>query len=144
MPKRRAPALKQIKKRKRGRRITFQQGSGGIPVFRAEPLQRGYGIGGLFHGLYRCVKPALKRSLATIGKKALKAGTNVLEDIVVNKAPIKQAVKRQAKPEFENLKKQYGGSQKAINRGFVKSKPVIRAKRRKQKRRFPGFKQITL
>ena len=67
-----------------------------------------------------------------------------MEDIVISKTPIKQAVKRQAKTEFENLKKQYGGSQKTINRGFAKSKPVIRAKRRKQKRRFPGFKQITL
>ena len=68
MPRRKASPLKQIKKRKR-RRITFQRGSGGIPVFRAEPLQRGYGIVGLFCGLYRRVKPALKRNLPTVGKK---------------------------------------------------------------------------
>ena len=106
MPKRKATPflLEQVKKRKRGGRIKYQRGSGGIPIFRAEPLQRGYGLGGLFRGLYRRVKPALKKGLATIGKRALKAGADILEDVVVNKTPLKQAVKRQAKSEFENIK----------------------------------------
>ena len=76
------------------RRRKYQRGYGaGIPTFRAEPLQLGYGLGGLFRGLYRSISPSLKKALATVGKHALKTGADILEDVVVNKTPIKQAVK---------------------------------------------------
>ena len=99
MAKQKANSFLQVKRRRR----KYQRGSGGIPIFRAEPLQRGYGLGGLFRGLYRSVKPTLKKGLATIGKRALKAGADILEDVVVNKTPIKQAVKKRAKLEMQNI-----------------------------------------
>jgi precorrin isomerase len=90
----------------------------------------------------------LKKGLATAGKRALKAGADILEDVVVNKTPIKQAIKKQAKSEMQNIKKQIVGSQqKTINRGSLKSKQVIKPKKKKQARRKKprgGFQQITL
>ena len=132
------------------RRRKYQRGYGaGIPIFRAEPLQLGYGLGGLFRGLYRSISPSLKKGLATVGKHALKTGADILEDVVVNKTPIKQAVKKQVKAKMEDMKKQIGGSkQKSINRATSKSKQVSKPKKKKQTRRTKtprgGFQQITL
>ena len=134
----------QVKRRK------YQRGLGvGIPVFRAEPLQSGYGLGGLFRGLYRSVSPSLKKGLAAVGKRALKAGADILEDVVVNKTPIKQAVKKRAKSEMQTIKNQIKGSQqKPINRSTLNSNQVIKPKKKKQTRRKKtpqgGFQQITL
>ena len=99
-------------------------------------MQSGYGLGGLFRGLYRSVSPSLKKGLAAVGKRALKAGADILEDVVVNKTPIKQAVKKRAKSEMQTIKNQIKGSQqKPINRSTLNSNQVIKPKKKKQTRR---------
>ena len=85
---------------------TLHYGSG-LPVFRGELYQQGYGLGGLLSGLFRAAipffkplakaaTPFLKRSAKTIGKSALKAGTNILSDAIEKKRPIRESVKHHA------------------------------------------------
>ena len=146
MPKRKASpsSFGQVKRKI----IEYQQGYGNIPVFRTYPLQKGYGLGGLFRGLFRKAAPILKKGLVKATKQALKSGANVFEDVVENQTPFKQAVKKEAKSGFQNFKKQFDGSQNVINRGSKKSKSITLAKKRKQtrprKRTKGGFQKITL
>ena len=41
-------------------KMKTQTGYGGIRMFRAPPLQRGHGIGGIFKGLFRTISPFIK------------------------------------------------------------------------------------
>ena len=75
------------------KRRKVQYGNGNIRVFRAHPLQRGHGLGGLFRGLFRTIAPVLKKGLVRVGQHALKAGSNALEDISSNNTSIKDALK---------------------------------------------------
>ena len=43
-----------------------QNGYGGIRVFRAPPLHRGYGIGRIFKGLFRTVSSFIKKGLLQV------------------------------------------------------------------------------
>lgn len=83
----------------RKRQTTYyqtQRGYGGMRVFRAQPMQRGHGIGGLFKGLMRVAMPLLKKGLLFAGKRALTAGANVLQDVSENKSSLKEAAKNRA------------------------------------------------
>ena len=89
-------------------------------VFRAyTPLnrQRGHGFGGLMRGWFRRSVPFLKKGLATVGKRALQAGSDVLEDVLVNKTPLKQAVKKRARSEANELVNVF---KKSVGRGAAK------------------------
>lgn len=82
-------------------RATMQRGYGGnIPVFSAQPFQRGHGFGGLFRGLLRTIAPIAKRGLLSVGKAALNAGARALEDARDNNTSMKQALKKQAVETF--------------------------------------------
>ena len=137
------------------KRIKYQSGFGPAPnfnVFKAyyPRPQRGGGFGGVFRGIFRRAIPLLKRGLATVGRRALKAGGDVLEDVVVNRTPIKLAVKRRAKTELDELKKQFGGRRsKGINRGGHRRNSLIPARKLKRggrkKQAVPKqFREITL
>ena len=63
-------------------RSRHQYGRGhNTPVFVGEPLQHGYGLGGLFRGLFRKAVPILKRGLTRVGERALTAGARALADV---------------------------------------------------------------
>ena len=68
-----------------------------------QPMQRGYGLGGMFRSLFRTVTPHLKKCLAHVGRRALTAGANALADISANNTPIKEAFKKQVKREITAL-----------------------------------------
>lgn len=79
--------------------------SGGIKrVFVGAPYQRGHGIGSFLGGLFRRVLPYLSKGVRTVGKEALRAGINVMED-VENNIPFKDAVKSRFKESSGNLKR---------------------------------------
>lgn len=80
-----------------GRR--FQYG-GQMPIMQ---IQHGRGLGGMFRGLLRAVIPHLKKGLAHIGKRALTAGVNVIDDMSENNTSFKNAFKKQGKRELEVL-----------------------------------------
>lgn len=78
---------------------------GGIPqVFVGSPYQRGHGIGSFLGGLFRRVLPYLTRGLGAVGKEALRAGVNIIED-VENKMPLKVAAKHRFEQSRDNLKR---------------------------------------
>ena len=65
----------------------------GLPVFRGDVRQDGWGLGGLIGGLIRQAVPILKPIVKSFAKTALKTGTRVLSDVVRNDVPLKDAVK---------------------------------------------------
>lgn len=78
---------------------------GGIPrVFIGSPYQRGHGIGSFLGGLFRKILPYLSRGARVVGKEALRAGLNVMED-VENNTPMKEALKTRLKESGGNLKR---------------------------------------
>lgn len=78
---------------------------GGIPrVFIGSPYQRGHGIGSFLGGLFRKILPYLSRGARVVGKEALRAGLNVIED-VENNTPMKEALKTRLKESGGNLKR---------------------------------------
>ena len=69
-------------------RYYVNQSGGEIgPVYRASfRLQRGYGIGSFFRGLFRFVKPLLYSGAKAVEKEALKTGSLIITDFL-NKEP---------------------------------------------------------
>jgi len=66
---------------------------GGIPrVFVGSPYQRGHGIGSFLDRLFKKILPFLNKGARAIGKEALRAGINVIEDVENNK-PLKEVSK---------------------------------------------------
>ena len=65
-----------------------------MPVFRGARLQRGYGIGSIFSGLFRSIFPVLKRVATVIGKKVLQTGTNIVNDVAAGQSPKESAKSR--------------------------------------------------
>ena len=97
------PAFHLVKRRRRQYTPSAQRGCS-FPVFRAmQPMQRGYGLGGMFRSLFRTVTPHLKKGLAHIGRRALTTGANALADMGANNTPIKEALKKQVKREITTL-----------------------------------------
>ena len=114
-------------------KMKTQTGYGGIRMFRAPPLQRGYGIGGIFKGLFRTVSPFIKKGLLQVGKRALTMGANALDDVSKNNTSFKGAMKNQI----------ISSLPKGINRGVAPRKKVnsraplqqtTRKRKRKQKK----------
>ena len=58
--------------------------------------QRGHGLGSIFGGLFKAAVPLLKKGAKTLGRKALKTGLNIDEDVVAGKN-LKQAAKSRLK-----------------------------------------------
>ena len=71
-----------------------QQHGGNIVGFRVARIQRGYGIGGIFKNLARIAIPLFKRGAKAVGKRALKAATEVGQDVLEGKDVIKSAKSR--------------------------------------------------
>jgi hypothetical protein len=105
----------------------YQYG-GQIPIMQ---VQRGRGLGGMFRGLLRTVAPHLKRGLAHVGKRAVMAGVNALNDMSENNTSFKDAMKKQVKNEVKALN--------PIN--MMKAKKRTSSSRRKRKlNRPPGLR----
>lgn len=79
----------------------YQTGNG-IQVFRGSTLQRGYGLGGFFKGLAKSFAPVLKRGLVHAGKKALKTGMEVLQDVSAGK-DFKKSIKERGKGNLSEM-----------------------------------------
>lgn len=74
-------------------------------VFVGAPYQRGHGIGSFLGGLFRSVLPLLKRGAQAIGREALRAGINVIEDVSGKKRPFAESVRRRINESGGNLKR---------------------------------------
>ena len=106
-------------------RIIMQRGHGTMPIFSTQPLQRGYGFGGLFRGFLKTIAPIAKRGLLSVGKAALNAGARALEDVRDNDSSVKEALKKQAIQTFHPVN--------VINRTVNKRKPSSQSTQSKEK-----------
>lgn len=101
-------------------------------AFRGPPMQKGYGLGGLFKSLARTFAPTLKQGLIKAGKKALKTGAEVIGDVAEGKN-FKDAMKSRAK---QNAKELFLPSINKINsRQNATRKRTVRARGSKQRKR---------
>jgi hypothetical protein len=62
-----------------------KQHGGNIAGYRGARFQRGYGIGGIFKSLARYAIPLFKQGAKVVGKRALKAATEVGQDVLQGK-----------------------------------------------------------
>ena len=111
------------------------QFGGNLPAFRGPALQRGYGLGGLFKGLARTLAPTLKRGLINVGKRALKTGTEVLNDYVQG-TDLKTSLKRRAKENVNDMIRSAISNKSANTKSTLFSRSrTIKKRRGKSKRR---------
>ena len=82
-----------------------QQRGGNIAGFRGTRMQRGYGIGGIFRSLARFAMPLFKKSAESVGKRALKAATEVGKDVLDGKS-FKESTKSRGREVFKDLANQ--------------------------------------
>lgn len=89
-----------------------QIGSGGSPsntginrVYIGTPYQRGSGIGSFLGGLFRSILPLFTRGAKAVGKEAWRTGINVLSDVALNSAPVKESLRTHARESVGNLKR---------------------------------------
>ena len=121
----------------------LQYGGGGrgvSNVFVGAQRQRGHGLGSFFTGLFRSALPFLSRGALAVGKEALRAGVNILDDVTENNMSFKDSFKSRMNEGGNNLKRKAtekihkfmeGGGYKALKR-----------KRSTQSRRRSGSRRI--
>ena len=73
-----------------------QQDGENIVGLRGGRMQRGYGIGGMFKSLARIAIPLFKRGAKAVGKRALKAATEVGQDVLEGKNVMKSLKSRRS------------------------------------------------
>lgn len=81
-------------------------GGRGVPnVFVGSSRQRGHGLGSWFSGLFRSALPLLAKGARAVGKEALRAGVNILDDVTENNAGFKEAFHNRVNESGRNLKR---------------------------------------
>ena len=74
-------------------------------VYIGTPYQRGSGIGSFLGGLFRSILPIFTRGAKAVGKEAWRTGINVLSDVALNNAPVKESLRTHARESVGNLKR---------------------------------------
>jgi hypothetical protein len=105
---------------------SHQVGSG-LPYYSGVPLQRGYGLGGIFGSLFRTIFPFIKQGAKTVGKELLKTGVSIASDVVSG-----QNVKSAAKQRFQETGKTL--ADKAVNKAKSMLGGGYKRKRKARKR----------
>ena len=73
----------------------LRQVGGALPVFAGARGQRGHGLGSLFGGLLRSAAPLIKRGAIALGKRTLRTGLHVADDVLSGQN-VKKSAKRRA------------------------------------------------
>ena len=63
----------------------MNQVENGLPVFHGSRVQKGHGLGNLLSGLVRSAVPLFKIGARALGKKALKTGIQIADDVNAGK-----------------------------------------------------------
>ncbi|GFX52302.1 uncharacterized protein F54H12.2 [Trichonephila clavipes] len=89
--------------------VPFERGQigSGLTHYKGINFQKGYGIGGIFHRLFRAALPFLVKGGKTIGKEVLMTGSRVASDVLSGEN-FKEAVKTRSRESGKKL------AQKAI------------------------------
>lgn len=86
----------------------YQTGRGGrgvSHVYVGSPRMRGHGLGSWFSGIFRSALPFLAKGARAVGKEALRAGVNILEDVGENNMTFKDSLKSRLNESGHNLKR---------------------------------------
>ena len=113
------------------------QRGGNIVGYRGARMQHGYGIGGIFKSLARYAISILKKTVKSVGRRALKAGAQVAQDVADGENVVVSAKTRgkQAVNDFMTGR----GRKKPIKRAAPK-KPAIRTPAKKRKTSLDSYK----
>lgn len=109
---------------------------GGGDYYAGFPNQKGHGIGSLFSGLMRFVRPLLMRGAKFLGKKAVSTGTKIFSD-VVSGDNVGQSAKRRINETLTDIRDQHGSGKrrkKGLKRAGKKQSSKKRIKSTIQKR----------
>ena len=121
-----------------------RQVGAGIPVYHGGELQYGHGLGNLLGGLFRSAIPLLKKGATALGKTALEAGADIVDDVLSGQN-VKSSVKKRARQAGRNLgNKAVKVARTSLSQkggGKVKRKPV-RGKKKKVLRKTRTRKNI--
>lgn len=79
-----------------------RQVGSGLPVYHGGELQYGNGLGNLLGGLFRSAIPLLKKGATALGKTALQAGADIVDDVLSGQN-VKSSVKKRARQAGKNL-----------------------------------------
>jgi len=101
----------------------YQTGSG-LPHYRGQLYQKGYGLGGFFRNLFRSAMPLFTKGLKTVGKEALRTGTLIASNVLSGEN-FKSAAKQRTKEAGKVL------AQKAIR----KAQSMVGSGKYKRKRK---------
>lgn len=118
-----------------------QQKGGHLPAFRGGAVQRGYGLGSVFRGLYRWAIPHLRSGIKAVGQHALKEDVGVAQD-VLNGENLGDSLTKRGKKAIGALtaqnasQPQSGGGRKPVKRK-APAKRVSRASTKRRKTTFP-------
>ena len=97
-----------------------KQKGGNLPAFHGARVQRGYGLGSIFKGLFRWVMPHLQQGAKVLGTKALQTGVQVAQN-VLDGDDVKTAVSKRAKQALGDMTSQ-NSSQSGSGRKATKRK----------------------
>jgi hypothetical protein len=124
------------------------QAGSGFPVFTGYANQKGHGLGGIFRTIYKFILPlfkthalpVLKRGGEVLGSEAIKAVSNIANDVITGKN-IHQSTKDNVKDAINNLSQkaqsslQEGGRKRKKNMGKKIKNSFIQPKISKKIRR---------
>lgn len=133
-----------------------QQVGGGVDsVFVGAPRMRGHGLGSWFSGIFRSALPILAKGARAVGKEALKAGVNMLDDVAENNMSFRDSfhnrvnesgmsLKRKAAEKIHKMMEGSGYSALARKRrAQSRSRSATRRKpKRRVKRRTKSVKRL--
>ena len=77
-------------------------------VYKGGRRQRGYGMGGVFSGFFRKLRPFLKEAALTVGRNAVETVSNVLEDVEKGDRDVVRSIKKHGKAGAIKTAKQVG------------------------------------
>ena len=107
-----------------------------LPVFYDARMQRGYGLGSIFGGLFRSF---IKKYAPVIGRKALQTGVRIANDVAVEQS-FKDTAKSRLFGALEKginnfVPQAEGQSGSSIRRKRSRRRPPLRRKQAKKKKR---------
>ena len=98
----------------------------------------------MFRGLMKAIAPQVKRGLVTLGKEALNAGVNTLQDVSQGTS-VKDALRKQRSVVTGNLKRKAMNKAKSLVSSSINSKSTSRiSPSRKRKRTGASKRAVSL
>lgn len=90
----------------------------------------GYGLGGLFRSIARSIMPMAKSGAKSLGKIALKSGTNFLGDVLSGKN-VKESAKARANEASSTVKRKVANKLQSLSQTGRGKRPKRSGKKRK-------------